>query len=186
MNRIFIRNTVLQFVFLLLFWLALSGHYDLFHISLGVLSAAGLTLMHLKIRRYHFKEDQVFKDGHLEISIKYLRFCFFYIPWMVWQVILASLQVAKVVMKPSMPIDPAFIYFKTSLPTIGAKVILGNSITMTPGTITMEITGEDFAVHALMDDSASGIIDDSMPRQVLRLYYKEPADMIYDVRIDRG
>lgn len=186
MNRIFIRNTVLQFIFLLLFWLALSGHYDFFHVFLGVMSAAGLTLMHLRIRRYHFQEDPVFKDGNLGVSIRYGRYCLFYIPWMIWQIVLASLQVAAVVLNPKMPIDPAFLFFKTRLPTIGAKVILGNSITMTPGTITMDISGDEFAVHALMDASDAGILDDSMPREVARLYRKDPGAMIYDIRIDRG
>jgi multicomponent Na+:H+ antiporter subunit E len=158
----------------------------LFHISLGILSAAGLTLMHLKIRHYHYEEDSVFKSGHLEQSFNYLKFVFLYIPWMIWQVILASIQVATVVLKPSMPINPFFIFFKTRLPTIGAKVILGNSITMTPGTITMEISGDRFAVHALMDDSAGGIVDDSMPRHVASLYYKEPGAMVYDIEYDRG
>lgn len=186
MKKIFVRNTVLQFLFLLFFWLILSGHYDFFHISLGVLSAAGLTLMHLKFRHYHYEQDPVFKSGNLQQPLNYLRYCLCYIPWMVWQVILASIQVAVVVLKPSMPIDPFFVTFKTHLPSIGAKVILGNSITLTPGTITMDISGDTFAVHALMDDSAGGLIDDSMPRQVARLYQKDPVTMVYDIEYDRG
>ncbi len=187
MNRIFIRNTLFQFVILLLLWLVLSGHYDLFHVSLGVLSSAGITLMHLKIRRYHYEADPVFKGRGMGRAMSIPRFVLVYIPWLIWQVIKASLQVASVVLKPNMPIDPALITFKTRLPSIGAKVLLGNSITLTPGTITLDIDdGDNFTVHSLMDLSSGGIIDDSLPAKVARLYEKNPARVSYDINVVRG
>jgi len=171
----------------MLFWLVLSGHYDLFHISLGVLSSIGIVLLNLKIRRYHFEEDPVFKGRGMDRSFNISRFLLLYVPWLIWQVVIASLQVAAVVLKPKMPIDPELITFKTRLPTIGARVILGNSITLTPGTITLDISdGEVFAVHALMDASAGGIMDDTMPRKVAGLYQRNPEQIIYDIQVDRG
>lgn len=185
MKRIFIRNTVLQFLFLLLFWLVLSGHYDLFHISIGVLSAAGITLMHLKLRHYHYEADPEFREGHMDRSPRFWRLLL-YIPWLIWQIVLASLQVARAVLKRDMPLDPAFVTFRTRLPSVGARVILANSITLTPGTITLDIGGETFTVHSLMDDSSGGILDDSMPEHVASLYQKNPKQMIYDVKVDKG
>jgi multicomponent Na+:H+ antiporter subunit E len=62
-------------------------------------------------------------------------------------------------------------------------VILGNSITLTPGTITLEIEEDVFLVHALMDISSTGIIDGSLPGQVAKLYEKEPGQVVGDVEI---
>jgi multicomponent Na+:H+ antiporter subunit E len=107
----------------------------------------------------------------------------FYVPWLVWQIVVASLQVAAVVLNPKMPIDPSILRFKTRLPSTSAKVILGNSITLTPGTITMQIKGDEFLVHALMDASSTGIIDGSLPGEVAKLYEKKPEQVVKAVKI---
>ena len=95
----------------------------------------------------------------------------------------ASLHVAAVVLNPKMPIDPALIRFKTKFPNTSARVILGNSITLTPGTITIQIKGDEFLVHGLMDASSSGIIDGSLPGEVAKLYEKKPEQVISHIKI---
>jgi len=100
-----------------------------------------------------------------------------------WQIVVSSLQVAYVVLRPRMPINPSLLRFKTKLPNISSKVILGNSITLTPGTITIQIDGDDFLVHALMDISTTGIIDGSLPEQVAKLYEKKPAQVVQNVKV---
>jgi len=109
----------------------------------------------------------------------------FYIPWLTWQIILASLQVAYVVLHPKIPINPSLIKFRTKLPNVTAKVILGNSITLTPGTLTIRIDNDEFIVHALMDASATSIIDGSLPFQVAKLYQRRPSTVISEVKILR-
>ena len=189
MKRIFWLNTVIQFVLLLGLWLLLSGHYDLFHISMGVLSAAAIVLLHLRLRKRYFFEEEIsdttarLKDI-FPVRLRFLRLLF-YIPWLILQIIVASLQVAAVVLSPKMPLDPSLLRFKTKLPNTSAKVILGNSITLTPGTITIHIKGDEFLVHALMDASSTGIIDGSLPDEVAKLYEKKPEHVIKseDVKI---
>ena len=165
------------------FWLLLSGHYDAFHISLGVFSSLVVVLLNLRLRRYFMFRDEIFKTSELSITLKYLRFIFIYIPWLLWQIVVASLQVAYVVLHPRLPIQPALLKFKTKLPNMSSKVILGNSITLTPGTITVEIDDDDFLVHALMDVSSSGIIDGTLPEQVAKLYEKKPAQVVAGLEI---
>jgi multicomponent Na+:H+ antiporter subunit E len=82
-----------------------------------------------------------------------------------------------------MPVDPSLLRFKTKLPSMSAKVILGNSITLTPGTITIQIEEDEFLVHALMDASSTGIIDGSLPGEVAKLYEKKPTHVVKDVKI---
>lgn len=187
MKQIFIKNLVIQFVLLFGFWLLLSGHYDFFHISMGVFSSLLVILINFKLRRYFFfqeeidKAEAVIKD-YYQVRMNLFRLLF-YIPWLLWQIVIASLQVAYAVLSPKMPIDPSIILFKTKLPCTVAKVILGNSITLTPGTITVQISGDDFIVHALMDVSSSGIISGTLPEQVAKLYEKKPGQIVSNVEI---
>jgi multicomponent Na+:H+ antiporter subunit E len=178
---------VIQFGLLLGLWLLLSGHYDVFHISMGVFSALVVVLLNVRLRKYYFFEEELaeakarMKDV-FTVRLRYGR-VLFYIPWLIWQIVVASLQVAAVVLNPKMPIDPALLRFKTKLPNTSAKVILGNSITLTPGTITVQIKGDEFLVHALMDASSSGIVDDSLPGEVAKLYKKNPEQVVHDMKI---
>ncbi|MDO9585009.1 MAG: Na+/H+ antiporter subunit E, partial [Syntrophales bacterium] len=92
-------------------------------------------------------------------------------------------QVACVVLHPRCPIDPALLRFKTTLGNTSSKVILGNSITLTPGTITLEIAQDEFLVHALMDISSTGIIDGTLPGQVAKLYERKPGQVLREVEV---
>lgn len=188
MKRLFLISCVVQFFMLLGFWLLLSGHYDFFHISMGVLSALLIVLLNLRLRKYYYFKEEISETdakikGLYPSRLKLMRFLFFYVPWLIWQIVIASLQVAYAVLRPKMPIDPSLVVFKTKLPNMGSKVILGNSITLTPGTITIQLTEDHFIVHALMDVSSTGIIDGTLPDQVAKLYEKKPGQVVTDVKI---
>lgn len=165
----------------------LSGHYDVTHITMGVFSCLLITLLNLRLRKYYYFEEEI-EDTRAKLKgiapgrIRIARL-FFYIPWLIWQIVVASLQVASVVLRPKMPIDPALMRFKTKLPNMESKVILGNSITLTPGTITIRIKGDEFLVHSLMDVSQTGIIDESLPTQVAKLYERKPEHVIQNMKI---
>jgi len=186
LKKEFLLKSVIQFGLLLGLWLLLSGHYDVFHISMGIFSALVVVLLHVRLRKYYFFEEELadvkarMKDV-FTVRVRYGR-VLFYIPWLIWQIVVASLQVAAVVLNPKMPIDPALLRFKTKLPNTSAKVILGNSITLTPGTITVQIKGDEFLVHALMEASSSGIVDDSLPGEVAKLYKKKPEQVVHDMK----
>lgn len=176
----FLRNTLLQIVMLMVFWLLLSGHYDPMHLSFGVFSALLVMAIHYRLRERLFAMEEWSKDQSLRI-----RRLVFYIPWLLWQIILSAMQVVTVVLHPKCPIDPALVRFKTGLANTNAKVILGNSITLTPGTITLEIGQEGFLVHSLMDISSSGIVDGTLPREVAKLYERSPGHVVRDVEVIR-
>ena len=180
MRKQFVKGSILQFLVLLGLWLLLSGHYDAFHIGAGVFSAGVVTLMHLRINRHLYYTKKI-AEVH---ALRYARLAL-YVPWLTGQIVLASLQVAYAVLHPRMPIDPALVRFKTRLPNIAAKVILGNSITLTPGTFTVRIREDEFLVHSLMEASHSGIVDGTLPGQVAKLYGDRPSDVVYDVDILR-
>jgi len=190
LKQIFWLNSVIQFLLLLGLWLLLSGHYDFFHISMGVFSALLVVFLNIRLRKYYFFEEELsetrarIKNIH-PVQLRYVR-VLFYIPWLIWQIVVASLQVAAVVLNPKMPIDPALVRFKTKFPNTSAKVILGNSITLTPGTITIQIKGDEFLVHSLMDASSSGIVDGSLPGEVAKLYEKKPEHVVKELNFIRS
>jgi len=177
-KKAFIKGSVLQFVVLFCLWLLLSGHYDLFHISMGFFSALLVTLVHVRINRYLYLHKEIAKEN----TLRYSRLLF-YIPWLIWQIVIASLQVAYVVLHPRTPINPSLVRFKTRLPNIAAKVILGNSITLTPGTLTIRIREDEFLVHALTEASSTSILDGSLPLQVAKLYQRRPSSVIREAEI---
>ena len=88
-----------------------------------------------------------------------------YIPWLTWEVVLANVHVFKLAMtdKGYVQMSPRVVTFKTVLKTDFAKFVLANSITLTPGTITMLIRGDTFHVHVmsqfLEDDLLGGAIE---------------------------
>ncbi|RLE03977.1 MAG: cation transporter [Candidatus Aminicenantes bacterium] len=180
MKKAFIKGTIIQFLVLAGLWLILSGKFDYFHVTIGFLSAALVTLVHLRLNHHLY-----FRHGIAQVRPLRLVKMVFYIPWLTWQIILASLQVAYVVLHPKIPINPSLIKFRTKLPNVTAKVILGNSITLTPGTLTIRIDNDEFIVHALMDASATSIIDGSLPFQVAKLYQRRPSTVISEVKILR-
>ena len=181
MKKAFIKGTIVQFLVLFILWLLLSGKYDLFHVLTGFFSACLVTIIHIRINRYLYYQKEIAKEH----SLSYLRLLTF-IPWLIWEIVIASLQVAYVVLHPRTPVNPSLIRFKTKLPNLAAKVILGNSITLTPGTLTISITGDEFLVHALTDAAHTSIVDGSLPGRVARLYRRKPSSVIYDLRIEKS
>jgi multicomponent Na+:H+ antiporter subunit E len=121
------------------FWLALSGHYTPLLLGFGVGSV--VLVVYLAHRM-----DVVDHEG-LPIHISG-RF-FLYLPWLMKEVFVANLEVAKIILDPKMPISPRMVVFHGSQQTDLGRVIYANSITLTPGTITTGVEGQEFQIHAL-------------------------------------
>ncbi len=138
------------FTFVLLFitWILLSGKFDLFHLLLGVFSCALVS---------YISSDLVFDSFNIKaVSFQWPRFVA-YIPWLLLQVFKANLHVMALVLHPKMMkrIDPGIIRFKSRLKSDVSITTFANSITLTPGTITVYATEYgDFEVHVI--DKTSG------------------------------
>ncbi len=156
---------IYTFILMFAFWLLLSGKFDLFHLALGVISSLLVTWM---------SSDLLFLDrskkGRL---IEVWRFIL-YIPWLLKEVLLSTLHVTWLALHPSMKtkIAPRIVDFKTILKSDVARVTLANSITLTPGTITVRVEGDVFTVHALSDKVASGLPGE-MEERIARIFTEE-------------
>ena len=141
----------ITFIILFSIWLLWSGLYDAFHLALGVISS----LIVVFWTGHLFVEENVsFKQRLTE----WLRFEF-YIIWLLWQIVLANIQVFKLSFHPKLyrHLRPQVTTFKTSLTGDVALFILAQSITLTPGTVTVKIIDDEFHVHALDNHSAAGV-----------------------------
>ena len=93
----------------------------------------------------------------------------FYLPYLFWEIVKANIDVAKIVLSPKMKISPQTFRTKASQKTVIGQVIYANSITLTPGTITLDARDGEFLVHALTKDAADGVQAGDMDRRVARL-----------------
>jgi len=145
--------------FLLMFWLALSGHYTPWLVSMGVASTVAVVLA---ARRMGVAD----KEGH---PIELARGAVTYFPWLVVEIAKSAWGVARIVLNPSLPISPAMTVVKASQRSAAATVAYANSITLTPGTITVGVSGNELTVHALTIDGARDLEAGGMDRRVLRM-----------------
>ncbi|MCK4392488.1 Na+/H+ antiporter subunit E, partial [Candidatus Bipolaricaulota bacterium] len=87
------------------------------------------------------------KQGLRHFSLKKLLYFIIYIPIFFWEVLKANLDVAYRVLHPKMPIKPGIVLIRTGLKSDTGKLVLANSITLTPGTLTMDVEGEHLLIH---------------------------------------
>jgi multicomponent Na+:H+ antiporter subunit E len=175
------RGVFVQALLLMSLWLILSGHLDAFHISLGVVSILIILWMNGRLNRVVFFDAEPAEREPLRFE--YLPG---FIVWLIAEVVIGSLHVAYVVLHPRRPVAPSLLLFRAHLPTMGARVLLGNIITLTPGTVTLDIAGDEFMVHTLTPKSSESIIDGTMPRRILQLYDDVEREVITDVRVTRN
>ncbi|OGO24851.1 MAG: hypothetical protein A2144_04065 [Chloroflexi bacterium RBG_16_50_9] len=175
-----LTTAVSEFVALLIMWLILSGHFQVKYILLGVASACLITFLTHDTFIAIFHNEIIEKKSLWLAFAKFLRFLA-YMPWLLYQIIKANIQVASIVLNPRMPIDPAFLQFKTQLNRKVAQVILATSITLTPGTITVRLEDGRYIIHALIPGSAGDLVEARMQNKVGAIFMekKEPPPEVH-------
>jgi multicomponent Na+:H+ antiporter subunit E len=100
-----------------------------------------------------------------------------YVPWLLCEIITSNFYIAYLALSPKMPIDPQIMRFKTKLESDISWVMLANSITLTPGTVTIDIADREFMVHALDRKIAASLDTGEMEDRVAHIFME--ADHIY-------
>ncbi len=139
------------------FWLALSGHTTLFLISLGALSAGLCTYLAIRLR---FLDEA--HASHL------LPRALVYWPWLIWEILKSAWSVSWIILNPRLPISPTMLRVKAGQKTAVGIVTYANSITLTPGTLTIGVDGDNLLVHALNSAGADDLESGRMDAQVSR------------------
>ena len=153
------RHTIFLSLSLAIFWLLNSGHYTALMLSLGVISIS----LVLYIAHRMDVIDHESQPLHLTLQLPG------YYAWLIKEIILSNLLVVKHIWLGNKTISPAMMSIKASQKTDTGKVIYANSITLTPGTVTVNLDGDQFMVHALLRESIDDLQAGDMDRRVTQL-----------------
>lgn len=143
-------------------WLLLSGYFDVpLLLGFGVLSCALVVFVAWR--------TEVIDPEEQPLRLRFNLHIFSYWPWLLWQIVLSNLDVAKRILDPRLPISPTLITLRPTQRSDLGRVIYANSITLTPGTVTTALSGDTLEVHALTREAADSLLEGDMDRRVTRL-----------------
>lgn len=137
-------SVILLFVILSISWLLWSGLYKPLLISLGIFSC--LLSVYLAYRMGFFK--------HHKALLRLMPRLPGYWMWLLKEIVVSSIDVAKLILNPSLPISPKVVKLKALPKTDVGQVILGNSITLSPGTVTLDVYEGEITVHCITSEGA--------------------------------
>jgi multicomponent Na+:H+ antiporter subunit E len=148
------------FVFLLAVWLLNSGHYTTMLISIGVACCVFVVLLARRMRICDLEA----------VPVHLIPRAVVYVPWLAKEVVLANIDVAKRILTPARRpnISPLLFDVTTSQRTDLGRVLYANSITLTPGTVSIQVWGSRITVHAIAEDVANALAGGDMDRHVTR------------------
>jgi len=165
-----LRDKVKNFLYLLclslLVWLALTSTFGLQEVLVGV----GLCVVSALLFNSYY-----LKLGLPPVSARRLGLFLVYLAVLGWEILRANLDVAYRVVHPKMPIRPGVVMIKTSLKSDIAKMVLANSITLTPGTFTLDVIGDYLLIHwinvkAETTEEATALIGERFEKYLRRIF----------------
>lgn len=140
-----------MFLFFFLLWLIFNGNITLEIIIFGLMIAAAMFAFVCKFMDHSVKKELIY----LKKSVSFLR----YVVILIWEIIKANISVIHLILTDREIVEPVLVTFRTNLKTSTARMILANSITLTPGTITVSLEGDQLVVHCLDKSLAEGMED---------------------------
>ena len=141
-------------------WLLLSGYYTPLLLSLGLMSIIFVTLICLRMEIFTYEQPEI-----LSQVIKYIPYTF----WLVVEIFKSNIDVIKRILNPKLPVSPQWVTIQTTQDSDFSKVIYANSITLTPGTISMDVYGDKIDVHALSESGVDGLATGEMDKRVSKV-----------------
>lgn len=154
------RRLLLLAVLLAAAWLLWSGLYKPLLLVLGVVSCA-LTLW--VVKRMGYFDADIFAFRYNAVRL---------IPYWAWlggEIVRSSVTVARIVLSPKRPVEPRIVRLSVDHLEPIDQALLGNSITLTPGTLTLDVDEGQLLAHSLDVDGAQGLLDGEMLRRVAEL-----------------
>jgi len=141
------------------FWVLLSGMFTAFLLLAGLAAACAVAAL-------AWRMELADREGY---PVHLAAGAFSYWPWLAKEIAISGWQVTRAILDPRLPISPTLARFKPSQESSVGLVTHANSITLTPGTVTIEASHEEFLVHALTREAAQGLAGSEMDRRVRRL-----------------
>ena len=147
-------------------WIVFNGRITNEIITAGVLISLLVDVFVKKILKINFTGANLIK------FLKLFPDAFIYVIVLLIEIVKANMLISRLVLAPEIEVEPCLVRFKTPLKTQAARVALANSITLTPGTITVSLENNEFLVHALNRDIAHGLENSIFERILKRMERK--------------
>jgi multicomponent Na+:H+ antiporter subunit E len=157
MSRPRASRLLLVFAGCLVFWFILSGHVAPLDVVLAVVASAAVAWANWR--------DEAFSD-----LLAWTPRMLCYAPWLLREIWIANIQVVRLVLDPRLPIDPVVVRLPTRYTSDLARTTLANSITLTPGTVTIDVEDETLVVHAITRAGGDDVLGGAMARRVGRVF----------------
>ncbi|MDK2954209.1 MAG: multicomponent Na+:H+ antiporter subunit [Kosmotoga sp.] len=156
------RNYISVFLVTFLIWLGLTASFAPGEIITGLAVSMIVAQLLGRYGRFNLRVD---------LPIRIVKYLFMYLPLFIVEMIKANLDVARRVLNPKLPINPAIVKIPTNLKGDFSKLTLANSITLTPGTLTVDMDEENLYVHwidakSLDPNEAKKIISETFERKI--------------------
>lgn len=150
-----------MYVFYFLVWVIFNGQITVEIAVFGLAVAAVVYAFTCKFLDWSPSKDLVL--------VKKAGLLFAYAGLLIWEVIKANMAMIRMTVAPDIEPDPVIVKIHTKLQSKTARVLLANSITLTPGTITVSLEGDELMVHCLDKSFSEGLEESSFERALLRL-----------------
>ena len=157
------RNTLNLFLILILTWWLLSGYTINLLLGLGFISVILVVWISKRM-------DKVDDDTH---PISNVFVMFHYFPWLFIEIIKANFDVAIAIISKEKKWDPKLVEIKAGQTSEVGRVIFANSITLTPGTVTIGVEENTFTIHSLTKLGRDGLESGEMDKRVTALNISE-------------
>lgn len=154
-----------MYILFLILWLILNGKITVETVTFGLVIAAAVYWFICRFMDYGPRKDLA--------ALKKLLRGFQYAFLLLWEILRANAKVMQLILTEKEEVVPELVYFETDLQSDAFKVALANSITLTPGTITVTLEGSEFCVHCLDEQLAEGIEDSSFVHLLRRMEVPE-------------
>jgi multicomponent Na+:H+ antiporter subunit E len=158
------RVLVFEFLGLSAFWIVLSGRTDPVFLAMGFVTTAAVTALTSRVVTGALATDKSPMPIR-KVPLVAARTIAFVV-WMAGRMLVSSLQIGRIAVSPQMALDPCEVRFRTPLRSPLARIVLTNAISLVPGTLTVDIDGDEIWVHALsaaqIDDLTSGALQNKV------------------------
>ena len=163
-------HKVCLFLLLFAFWMALAGSLKTKFVIYGIITAATTVWLCYPLLLVPNRNGS---KKYFVFGVSIFKFIS-YTGWLMWQLVLANIDVLKATTSQELDIDPKVVRFYFRVDNPMAYVVLANSITLTPGTVTLNVDDEGlFEIHALTVGAAEGVLDGSFQKKVADLFGEE-------------
>ncbi|KTG14415.1 monovalent cation/H+ antiporter subunit E [Haloferax profundi] len=166
-SRANVSKAVTMFAGSFTFYLLLAGVFDTFNLVTGAVSAGIVTAVFSRITFVNTPDASRF-------VVRTVRFLL-YVPYLLWEILKANLSVAYIILHPDLPIEPEMQRFRAAIWGDLSVTTLANSITLTPGTLTVDMERDSLVIHSLTQSSRDGLEEGALERAVRFVFYGRSA-----------